>query len=498
MTRSLTAVIFFSLVIPVALYAQNNRYWSQNFNDESSMLAGAVVGGDAGVASIYYNPANIAEITDAKLSFSVSLFSVSMYNLKNAVGDGLNLGKARFIAQPRFVSYLVDFKENNRLSLELAFMNVANSQIRMAQSKDKTMDIIKSMPGDERYHASYILDNNYRDDYAGAGLSYEIRDNLWMGVSGLISVKTVRSSRDLDIEAIPLTDSVLLQNINVPTYDASYQEYDEVRFNNFSMIWKLGMAYHIRNMRLGLNLTFPSVNLFSGGTSVNRLVKQNNITAPDGTGFLPDYTFVGYERKKDVDVRCRTPFAVAAGATFKSPQVPDKSFFLSVEYFSSLPVHDIVQGGGYPYRMPADIPNLDSASWMVYRSGARDLINFAVGYRWYISDDLLLLAGFKSDFSFLKGVPLEGNRVDNFSINVYHLTGGARIKIKNNMILCGIQYSFGYDSDRKQLINLSDPVEFNETEMLPLQGTRQDNMRVMYNNISFFLGASFNFARQPN
>ncbi|MBU2650215.1 MAG: hypothetical protein KKA81_04710 [Bacteroidetes bacterium] len=488
---AISCIIFLS--ISAHLSAQIDRYWSQNFNDESSMLAGAVVGGDAGVASIYYNPANISEITESRLSVSVSLFSLSMYNLKNAVGDDLDLNKTKFMAQPRFISYLLDFKRFPKVSMELAFMNVANNQVRFSYTEDEHMDILTELPGEERYYASYVQENNYRDDYFGAGFSYQFSDRFWVGTSALVSVKSVRSLRDLDIEAIPLTDSVGPPGSQVPAYDASYAEYDEIRFDNFSLVWKFGAAYRFRFIRLGMNISLPSANLFTGGKYASRLIKQNNITSPDGITFLPDYSFAGTMSRKELKVRYRTPFSLAIGATFNSPTQPDKSFFLTAEYFAALPVYEMLHGDGYPAPMPEGVIGVDSASWMTYKAAARDLINLATGYRWIISPKVLLLAGFKTDFNFLKGVVIDGNRTDNYSINVYHLTSGFRIKIKQNVILWGIQYSFGYDKGKKQLMNLSNPVEYNQSEQKPLQGTRENNMNVLYNGLSFFLGATFNF-----
>ncbi len=51
------------------------------------MLAGAVVGGGAGNAAIYYNPSNISEITESSFALSVSLFSLDNYNMKKCPGE---------------------------------------------------------------------------------------------------------------------------------------------------------------------------------------------------------------------------------------------------------------------------------------------------------------------------------------------------------------------------------------------------------------------------
>ena len=65
-------ILFIIIVIgPQIGKAQSHNHWTQSFNEESSLLSGAVVGGGAGPAAIYYNPASIAEITESKFSISL-------------------------------------------------------------------------------------------------------------------------------------------------------------------------------------------------------------------------------------------------------------------------------------------------------------------------------------------------------------------------------------------------------------------------------------------
>lgn len=54
--RSPYILLFFIILTPfflTELKAQNTGYWTTQMNEESFMLAGAVVGGGAGVGSIY-------------------------------------------------------------------------------------------------------------------------------------------------------------------------------------------------------------------------------------------------------------------------------------------------------------------------------------------------------------------------------------------------------------------------------------------------------------
>lgn len=457
------------------------------------MLSGAVVGGGAGAAAIYYNPANIAEIEQSGLSVSISLFSLDNYKIKNALGNGIDLNRTKLTAQPRLVTYLIEVRRNKKISLELAIMNVANSNVRLGTSVDMEMDILKSLPGVERYFASYYQENIYRDDYIGGGISYKINDGFWIGSSMFVSVKTMRTIKGLDIDASPLTDTVYANNNPVPFYVASYNKFTEIRFQNYSLIWKFGLNYKINTVNIGLNITTPALNVFTGGKFARKKEEQNSITNPDGSRYFPDYIAVDEQKKKELNIKIKTPFSIALGATFHSPSDPDKSFFFTVEYFSSISPYKMIDAEDYQYVLPINQPGLDSTGFLDYSMGGRNLLNFAIGYRWKISENVLMLSGFKTDFNFLKGVDIGNNRLDNFHINFYHITGGLRFKLKKNVIFFGLQYSFARKNNREQIVNLSDPVEYNDIEKAPLQGTRQDNMNISYNGLSFFLGATFNF-----
>lgn len=61
-------------------------------------------------------------------------------------------------------------------------------------------------------------------------------------------------------------------------------------------------------------------------------------------------------------------------------------------------------------------------------------------------------------------------------------------------IVLGIQYTWGRKNELYNLINFSDPVEYNPATNLALQGTRQNNMKISYNEISLFFGVTYGFA----
>jgi hypothetical protein len=60
-------------------------------------------------------------------------------------------------------------------------------------------------------------------------------------------------------------------------------------------------------------------------------------------------------------------------------------------------------------------------------------------------------------------------------------------------VISGVQYSRGRNTDMPELVNYSTPVEYNPLTDQSLEGTRQNNADVLYNDISLFFGVSVDF-----
>ena len=137
----------FSFLFSSELTAQSSRYWSTNLNEESSMLAGAVVGGGAGIGAIYYNPAWITNHQISKFSFNASLISVQFYKLSNALGEDIDLEEAQFTIQPRFLSFLLKPKNKRDLSFQVVILNKTRNEVELEHAQEINLDILQFLPG---------------------------------------------------------------------------------------------------------------------------------------------------------------------------------------------------------------------------------------------------------------------------------------------------------------------------------------------------------------
>jgi len=487
------------LFLPFFSFGQSNNYWTRSFNEESSLLSGAVVGGGSGPSAIYYNPASISEVKASKLSVNASLFSFDFIKIQNALGDDININSIRANIEPRFLSYMIKSRRYKNWSFEIAILNNKNITTQNTVAVDQQINILTGIPGDERYFAFYEYSYHFRDDWIGAGGSVRLSDKLFLGVSMFVTIKTLKYSNILSMEAYSLNDTIF--NDDFPFYSASSMQSEFLTFNDYRLIWKVGLLYHAESFSIGLNVTTPSLGgIYSDGKRVMRKAKQENITNPESGEPVSDYVVVDYKEKKDVQVSYRTPLSIAAGFTYYSPG-RKRTFYSSIEFFSGINPYRIVEAnesqdiGIGPVTYEAFF-----SDWLSFVSGARPVLNIAQGYSVMLNKSLQLMGGFRTDFNYIKnfdfGELTDLNKMYSVDVNLYHISCGLSWKFLGQDLITGISYTLGRNKNQQQIANLSDPVEYNPVDNTALQGTRTNDMTSLINSISIYFGASFNFGEE--
>lgn len=482
-------------------YAQSNNHWARSFNEESSLLAGAVVGGGAGPSAIYYNPSGISEITESKLSLHASLFSFKFFNIRNGLGNGIDLRWNTVQIEPRFLSYMIKPKNQPGWSVEFAFLNNENYHIDVAKAIDYEADVLRNEPGMERYYATVKFRNNYRDDWIGIGWSVKASPRLFLGASMFVSIKSLNYTYDLDIEAynIDSVQGAALTDLN----SANYQESETLKYNDYRVLWKFGVLYTRERFSIGACITTPSAGgIYSDGKRISRKIRQSGISSPESGEALPDYFVGDYKEGKDVRVNHKSPFSAALGFTRHSPD-KERVWYATAEYFAGLAPYRIAsakESQNIASGILLDI--VDMNEWLSFVSGANPVLNAAIGYQWKIDENLLLMTGFRTDFNYMKnfdyGSYPERKSSKTIGVDNYHFSGGLTWNVLGQDIITGAQYTLGLEKEQKQIINLSEPVEFNLIEKAPLQGARNNNMSTFINGLSIYIGATFNFGGEPD
>ncbi len=487
-------VVFF--LITNGLFAQSDNYWSWNFNTPSTLLAGAVVGGSAGPSAVFYNPSLIDHENVQSFSLSANIVSLQILKVDNIAGDGIDVDKIIFKVQPRFISYVLPNK-NERVGLEVAILSPVSEEISYTIQHFDSIDIIKRTQGVETYSGYLKYSRKYDDTWAGFGASYKVSDNFYIGASSFLSVKLLKYQYRKIAQAYQSGDSVIIDNTLEPKYIALSSFEEEFKYWYLSFIFKAGAQYKSTNNQfsLGLNITFPDIP-FIGGADIRKTFNRSNIFDNNSGSFTPNETIIEVEEK--VKPRVKNPFSIAAGMQYFTKN-RNNSFSLTIEYFHKIDSYAVAQSSVILDDIPDNLEGIiDNGDYLSYYFDAGSVTNIAVGFKQYFSEKFSVLGGFRTDFT----VGNEDNirfigdkfKVNQIHLDKYHITVGPVVNFEKGFsIVTGLQYTLGRNTNMNQLVNYSDPVEFNPITNQALEGVRTDNAKAKFNELALFFGMTVDF-----
>lgn len=487
-------VVFFSLLIFYTdVSGQNNNYWSWNFNTSSVLLSGSVVAGNANSSSIFYNPALIYEDLPS-LSISASLLSLQSFKVDNAAGTGIDINKFLVKIQPRFISKVIKTK-NEKIMLEAAVLSPVSESSNFSIQHFDTREVISRTQGLETYTGYIDYERDYNDFFIGMGGSFKLNENFSFGMSSFVSVKLMKYNYQQSVSAFQEADMVIIEDMEEPRYIAQENFKEDVKFWDLDFIFKLGLQYKSMNEKisLGLNLTLPNLSIYGeGDISVQK--ERSNIFNNESGDFTANKNEIEITEKVRTNVK--SPFSIALGLQYFLNSHDDIISF-TAEYFHSIDSYNLFSTDAdvYVNGSPGD-QTLSDTFFQSYISESKSLINWAVGFKKYVSPKLNLLMGFRTDFSNqtnekVSQLDYKNHHIKSIHFDKYHVTIGPVIKIKTINLVTGIQYSHGGQKNMSQLVNLSDPIEYNPNLDISLQGIRENNATLKLNEIALFFGINF-------
>ncbi|WP_281613163.1 hypothetical protein [Flammeovirga sp. SubArs3] len=475
------------LLTSFSISAQYNRYWSNSFNTDASLLSGAVVGGGSGITAIYYNPAQIADISYKKFAITANIFSFYNTNFKNALVEGEKTSDLKFRVQPRFVAYLLRPEKWKNTSIEICTFTRDSYKYEQLSRSVREVDVIATYPGDEEFIGDFYYRCEYEDYWIGGGIARELSPKWKFGVSGFYSYSYIRYNYNVTTRAYNL------DNKSLDLVEYNYNHY--ISGFTSKILFKGGLTYSGDKWQFGMAVTTPSMRI-TGSSTVSREVSTHNIHNQDGSR-KEDLLITDQQLK--LRTNFKTPFSLSLGTkrSFRK-----HSIYLSAEYFGGIDPFAMINqtqnqvlssGGGY---------SIPSDNWLGVSSKREGITNIAFGWRGDINDHLELMGGFRTDFSFDKydGAHDYHNPAEIItpSIDQYHFTSGVEFEFLHSDVIIGIQYSYSKDQHLEQFADFSDPIEYDPSTNTILQGYRNNSMSIWENTMSIFLGFTYNINNQGN
>jgi long-subunit fatty acid transport protein len=230
------------------------------------------------------------------------------------------------------------------------------------------------------------------------------------------------------------------------------------------VLWKIGLATYVQKWRVGITLTTPSVGIGGRGdvTYDDTLVGQ----AVDAQG--NPLTFIAIDNQK-VGSSFKSPLSIGFGAARRFGKT---RVHLAAEWFNRTDLFTILDTEPFQGQSSGETISTDLVRELDH------VFNVAVGVEHDVSERLHGYAGFRTDFSGLERTSLGNDGIT--LLNIYHVSGGATVKIKNNEFTLGGVFSFGDAPVARELVI---PGE--------LEYTREANVR--YIRVLAILGFSFDF-----
>jgi len=475
-----------------------NHYWTQNFNSLSSLVGGAVVAGDGDNSSIYYNPATIIEMDKgSNVSVAANLFVWNIYRNYNSLGKGNNLDNTNFQVQPQFASYTYTPPKKG-ISIAATILTRLKEDFESNYANSEIYDVLPNLPGTEIYNTTFTYRNKYVDTWIGIGIGQKLKHGFSYGATLFVSASTLIYHFGHDASVYRFSDTTSTNDFGIVS-QSSY--FESMQFYQYRLIAKFGLAYKIKNWRLGLVFTLPSINVFTSGRRASRTQSQINIHDTTGQR-TPDYEIYSAQNKSQLKANYKYPFAVAFGfiGTFKQG---DQKLYFTTEFFKGIPPYSMLTAEINPnISSPGVYEALPNKDYLSYYYKADQVFNVAIGYSWKLKHNLSFINALRTDFTFVNDLSSEQLNGYNFmkttDFNIYHYSAGLNFHFKNNNIIAGGQFSFGYKNDMEPIVNFNDPIEYNSETGDALVGPQTNEAYSRYYGVSIYISATLNFISKKN
>jgi hypothetical protein len=177
-------------------------------------------------------------------------------------------------------------------------------------------------------------------------------------------------------------------------------------------------------MRLGLNVTTPSLGLFGWGSAGSTL-SFIGVDA-DGDG-VPDPPVLSSQTEDDLDSYYKSSWAVGGGFAWYRGST---RWHASGEWFAPVDRFNVL-----------DLPVQEDGPQLILTQQLKSVFNFGVGVEHDFGDETVLYGAAYTDFSASVGDPAVNVAVSNW--NLYHVSAGVKFRVISNRFTLGATYSFG-------------------------------------------------------
>jgi hypothetical protein len=358
------ALLLLAVAVPwsAPAAAQDAHYWTYGYGPIGQLTEGTLVGGVSDLSATFYNPGALALLD--KPRFLVGLTSIELANIDapDIGGDGLDADQLVFDIVPSMVAGQVGGDDGaNRFAF--AFLSRHDSDWDLGLS---ATDVSGARPdasaGFGRVRQRLV------EYWVGGTWSHRLSDRLSVGISPFFAYRAQRSRRSLEAEEV-------VGGASRAAFYGREHEYNHVR-----ALAKAGLAWRPGSFELGLAVTTPGAKLWGTGKAVYNASITGAVPTP----------IVSASVQKDLDASYHSPWAVAGGASWRTPR---SAIHTTVEWFSAVDPYTILEPE------PAPVSGRPETVSLVYTGAAESVVCFGAGVEHRLGDRLVVYGGFASNQS---------------------------------------------------------------------------------------------------
>lgn len=405
------------LCLAPLLRSQDSHYWTNQYGTRATLLGGAVIGSVLDLSGTYYNPGGMSLIKDPETLMAAKVIQYPHVSLSGEERGTLHLNSANLGPAPSLIAGTFRLRGLRKHWFGYSYLSRQEVKLGVSVSSTGVRDILPDRPGNEDYATQYRLDEKMSEPWFGLTWSYKLKENIGIGVSQYFTVRTHRASTQTLVEALDATGNVALA--------LGARQY---HYQNFRILWKIGLAFDLDRITLGLTLTTPSLKLYGTGSSgVNSSVVGLDL---DGDGAADDFMAAAYSNRQPASFR--TPLSLAAGATFK---LRNFRVYGSAEWFARVRPYTVVDAAEFEAQTTGELLSIDVSHELA------PVLNTGIGLEYAHSLRFKSYVSYTTDRSAKK--PGTETNLSLTDWDIHHLIAGAEVAVKNSALTFGLGYSFG-------------------------------------------------------
>lgn len=453
--------------------AQDGHYWNRNYGSTSTILGGAVIGANADLGSIYYNPAALAFRDSIRVSFSSSLHDVDYLTIENGLADSLNTSSLTFKAYP--FTIIPSFKLGKKSYLGLVFLTRISGSFEMHHLDTGRYDLLSNGTRCQ-FNAVFDYRNELSENWYGGSFSRVITPNSSLGIGFFVGYRSYTNANSYNANAVlPPTGSDTTATY-LSTYISRF-----VHYYHYKTIFKIGYYHQSPRWSYGITATLPCIPLYGYGRSSARYFLR---TLPDSTTTGRPVDLLVFDEEDDMKAVNKYPATIGAGLTIN---FDTWKLYASAEYFFGIAPYDVMRAQSTATILPAAYAQIAARDLISVQTSARAVFNTGIGFSYQLSRKRNLLGSVTTDFNSLPDDKrFVGNAISASSWNMYHYSLGMGFRIWKIDLLTGVRYTNGSSKNKRQLVDLRTPTNDNF-----LLGELDNNMNQVYRSLSVLIGFNF-------